>query len=370
MNAQIVMSVIHIPTLLLIYIVGVVTPYVTRKELVFSIRFPEAFAQSVQIQSLKRQYLVQYGITGGIVCIALVSAILLRPSLMLLIMSPLVQLGIVLVFFFISRKKAQTIKRSTDVTGGKKPVAITDTAFRKNAPLPSWLWFLVPWAIVVVNAVILFLAYDRIPEMIPMQYNFSGEVSRWAEKSIGQVLLMPGLMVVITLLMMAMFLGVKATKSQISAEKPGRSRYQNAHFRFHMAIFTIVLSILMNIIFTFTNLHITTLVKISFPIMLIFLAVILTGILIYALIFAIRVGQGGSRVEVSVVEEEETGNINRDDDGFWKAGLFYYNPDDPSLWVEHRFGFGYTINFGNKKSAWFIAVIVIIILLSFVPMLL
>ena len=34
-------------------------------------------------------------------------------------------------------------------------------------------------------------------------------------------------------------------------------------------------------------------------------------------------------------------------DARWKLGMFYFNPRDPSIIVEKRFGVGWTINFGN-----------------------
>lgn len=34
----------------------------------------------------------------------------------------------------------------------------------------------------------------------------------------------------------------------------------------------------------------------------------------------------------------------------WRWGIFYYNPDDPALMVQKRFGIGYTLNFANSKS--------------------
>ncbi len=37
-------------------------------------------------------------------------------------------------------------------------------------------------------------------------------------------------------------------------------------------------------------------------------------------------------------------------DACWKGGPFYYNPNDPAVLVEKRFGFGYTLNFGNRWS--------------------
>ena len=37
----------------------------------------------------------------------------------------------------------------------------------------------------------------------------------------------------------------------------------------------------------------------------------------------------------------------------WVAGIFYYNPSNPKLFVKKRSGLGYTINHGNIIS-WFI----------------
>lgn len=42
---------------------------------------------------------------------------------------------------------------------------------------------------------------------------------------------------------------------------------------------------------------------------------------------------------------------DRSPDHCWKLGLFYFNPDDPALWVEVRFGVGYTVNFA-RPLAW------------------
>lgn len=41
---------------------------------------------------------------------------------------------------------------------------------------------------------------------------------------------------------------------------------------------------------------------------------------------------------------------DRTPDTSWKLGIFYFNPADPSIFVEKRFGIGYTFNFGNRWS--------------------
>ena len=42
---------------------------------------------------------------------------------------------------------------------------------------------------------------------------------------------------------------------------------------------------------------------------------------------------------------------NHTPDEAWKFGMFYFNPADAALFVEKRFGLGWTINFGQAR-AW------------------
>ncbi|RFF31728.1 DUF5808 domain-containing protein [Wenzhouxiangella sediminis] len=44
---------------------------------------------------------------------------------------------------------------------------------------------------------------------------------------------------------------------------------------------------------------------------------------------------------------------DRSPDSAWKLGLIYFNPADPAMWVEKRFGVGFTLNFA-RPSAWFL----------------
>lgn len=42
--------------------------------------------------------------------------------------------------------------------------------------------------------------------------------------------------------------------------------------------------------------------------------------------------------------------IERSGDQYWRWGLLYYNPSDPTLFIQHRCGPGYTLNFANFLS--------------------
>ncbi|MDR2024331.1 MAG: DUF5808 domain-containing protein [Hungatella sp.] len=60
-----------------------------------------------------------------------------------------------------------------------------------------------------------------------------------------------------------------------------------------------------------------------------------------------------------------------DNDRYWLGGFLYCNKDDPSLFVEKRFGMGYTLNFGNPRSFIVIGALVVLILaITVLPLLL
>jgi uncharacterized membrane protein len=72
-----------------------------------------------------------------------------------------------------------------------------------------------------------------------------------------------------------------------------------------------------------------------------------------------RVGQGGQRAVAPAARQEVHGDATPDT--AWKVGgMFYFNPHDPAVWVEKRFGIGYTVNFGNGR-AWLLIIAMILL---------
>jgi uncharacterized membrane protein len=59
----------------------------------------------------------------------------------------------------------------------------------------------------------------------------------------------------------------------------------------------------------------------------------------------------------------DTGEITPD--ACWHGDQFYYNPNDPALFVEKRIGIGVTINFGNPRSWIVLALTLLFIALVF-----
>jgi len=75
----------------------------------------------------------------------------------------------------------------------------------------------------------------------------------------------------------------------------------------------------------------------------------------------VRQGQGGSRTAPPAITASAARPVgDRTADRYWKAGLIYVNPDDPALFIEKRFGVGYTINFGRPGSWLILAAIALL----------
>jgi uncharacterized membrane protein len=70
-------------------------------------------------------------------------------------------------------------------------------------------------------------------------------------------------------------------------------------------------------------------------------------------VWMFRVGQGGQRAVAPAARREVHGDATPDH--AWIFGVYYVNPRDPAMWVENRFGIGYTLNFGNWR-AWLLII--------------
>jgi uncharacterized membrane protein len=71
-----------------------------------------------------------------------------------------------------------------------------------------------------------------------------------------------------------------------------------------------------------------------------------------------RVGQGGHRTVAPAARREVHGDATPD--AAWIFGVYYVNPRDPAMWVENRFGLGYTLNFGNWR-AWLLIIVMMLV---------
>jgi uncharacterized membrane protein len=103
----------------------------------------------------------------------------------------------------------------------------------------------------------------------------------------------------------------------------------------------------MVLMFSTVNLTILGIIKINPKYISLTVVVPVIVIIACTLLMSLWTGQGGSRISIKDGSNSKDRIIDRDDDRYWKFGNIYYNPEDPALFIEKRFGIGWSINFGR-----------------------
>ncbi|MCA0985292.1 DUF5808 domain-containing protein [Halobacillus yeomjeoni] len=339
-----------------VFLSAIMMPSWTRKTESFGISVPEQIYDRSDVKKMRLTYtkwmsILSLGITALFIALILIS----RESeeVFSILFSGIVLLFFLLWFwvYLIFHRKMKQMKREERWEEQSTARVIIDTNFRNGKLTYSNLWYIVPFTISFLTIICSLYVYEKFPEQMPMQYNFEGEVTRYAEKSYRTVLLMPIMQLYMTFLFLFINIMISKAKQQVSDNHPETSVYKNMVFRRRWSAFLLVTGIGLTLLFGF--IQISFLVEISSQVLvtvpLIFSAAVTFG----AIALSVNTGQGGSRVKTGIGTEGEV--MNRKDDTYWKLGQFYFNKNDPTLVIEKRFGIGWTFNFA-RPAAWLILI--------------
>ncbi len=346
------MFVIFIP----IAVMMAMMPYVTRKTESFGVTIPEHIYNDQELQKMRKLYAVVTVVFSLIIMVVMwaMKEILLQTIIFTccLIAYLIGHFLIYLVFHY--RMKALKGKRNWEFT--KKQVIAVDTEFRKQKLIYSNAWFIIHVLVTAVTTVLTYVFYDRIPNRYPTHYDLFGNVTNWTEKSYSAVFELPAVQLFLTVLFVWMNNMIANSKQQLNVGNPEKSIQQNVRFRRRWSLFLMLSSLGIIVLFFFIQLSLVAAVSVK--------AVMIGGIAIIVLILigsiglSMITGQGGSNIKTT--SNEENGIIGYDDDHYWKLGIFYFNHNDPSIWVEKRFGSGWTMNFA-QPFAWLLLLVILTI---------
>src|SRR5690625_785830 len=341
-------------------------PYWTRKTENFGVSIPESMYFREDFKAMRKKYTISLIVINIILFAFLLGMafqykeeVVIKFFTVLTIVYILASFLLYLPFHF----KMKNIKKSENWQQDLKQTVVIDTKFREEKITYTNGWFLIPAFITIATIAFTFIVYESIPEQIPIHTSFSGKVT-YDEKSMGNVLILP----FTQMFMLGMFLFInyviKYSKQQVSAGNPNLSKQQNIIFRRRWSLYMMVTSILITIMFSFLQMTFIypALMKYEGLVIFIIIGIILLG----TILLSITTGQGGSRIKLS--DKFDNHKIDRDDDHFWKLGQFYVNKNDPSIFVEKRFGVGWTNNWAHPVS-W-IFIIIVLALGAGIPILL
>ncbi|RLL40350.1 DUF1648 domain-containing protein [Oceanobacillus piezotolerans] len=355
MNILLFLVVVFLP----IFIMTIFIPYWTRKTESFGITIPEEIYFDDKLRKMRKQYAFTMSFFSILITIVFIFIGISftndeQTLSILFAIATAAYLGISFAVYLKFHQNMKALKAKENWNMSKSQQVFVDVRFRNQKLIYSNIWFILPIFIAAFLIFITFQAYQDIPEQIPMQYNFEGEVTNWAEKSHRSVILHPVMMVYLSLIFVLVNISIAKAKQQINPNNPKESIQKNIIFRRRSSGFLLITCF--GLTLTFTLIQLSLIYPISSSLItrlpLIIVVIIIGG----AIILSVTTGQGGSRLKNH--SHESTNITARDDDKYWKLGQFYFNKNDPALFLEKRFGIGWTVNLA-RPLAWIILLAVI-----------
>ena len=341
-------------------------PYYTRKSIAFGIAVPPEQNKGEFLTGLKRHY-VRINLIMGVVFTALVLFAMLRVDENVAMSINLAAIFLYIVLSFVVFARCHNIvrdfKRNSDwVIQSQAAALIAEKGDTRK--LFSPLWYLSYVAVTVAVAVYSLILYPTLPARLPMNFDFSGAVTNWADTSYWTLMQMPLVMLLLTLMFAAIggFI-VNGARRKTDDANLKRGLHNNRSFQIIMGRSMFWLGALILAITAAGQLSILQVIDIQVVAWLTFalLAIIPIGICY----LVVAVGQGGYRLSAGKADSipaDVDGSPVADDDQNWVFfGTFYNNPDDPTLFPERRIGLGWTLNIGRPAGKVILAAVILLV---------
>lgn len=329
-------------------------PRLTRPDLYFAVTVAPGFRDGTEGRLILRRY--RRGVIAvAVPALALLAALTLARVLALAPLALVLQNGACFAVYYRTRRLV--------LPHALAPTTVREAQLRtRTRRVPGgWMSASGPFVLLAASATYLWTHWQKIPVRLVLHWGLDGQPDRWVARSLGVVfapLLVAALILIaLTLLLYGMAHWLRPIYSSgLEGERESRFRGTTSNLLLAVEYWIAVL---------FSWLAIRPLLPASFQrppatVALIpgLIAVAITAVLMW-------LGQGGSRMRSARPEESDSTKPigDRTEDRFWKLGIFYFNPDDPSVMVEKRFGIGYTVNFARPVS-WIIVLLPMLVLIA------
>ncbi len=327
-------------------------PYFTRTTNHFGVSIDSRHFHDPELQSMRRRYAWWNGGIGAALLIALIFGIQRTNATqqgLIIIGYALVLIAAATVSFIVYYNKMKRWKAARPAESASARFIAVDTSFRNRKTTYSNGWYLIHLAFVALCFGITLWNYDRLPDILVTRYDMQGNPTETQPKTYGNVFFPNVIQLIQIFIFASINTIIRKSKQQIDANAPEQSREQNIRFRRIWSLVIMIMGFLMLVLFSLIQFFLifpfdgTVLVTVSLTIPAL--------ILILVLAVSFITGQGGSRLGGASATNEKPVAGAADDDKHWKLGSIYYNPDDPSLFIEKRVGIGWTIN-AARPMAW------------------
>ncbi len=342
-------------------IIMILTPFLMRKNECFTVTVPATALHDGYLRGLKRNYAAIMLVITALLTAATFMLAAVNNDVGTVLLLVVGVLGICLAGYFLMlhyRHKVRLYKAEQHWEARQQESA----ALIGGESIPqavSLKWDLLYIPILIITFVIGAVGYANMPDQIPTHAGFDGSVTTYTEKS-WFVVFSP---VLVQAIIAGSFIfghwGITRSKRSIDPSAPATSALAYGMFAHAQSLYLVIGGLMLCALLAtlpLTFMGIMSLAQMAL-IVIIGAMVLVFGSIVISLVY----GQGGSRVFARMQDSDV---ILADEDKYWKLGIIYFNPEDPSLFLPKRFGIGWTVNFA-RPGVWAIMVGGLAIIVAF-----
>ena len=353
--------IINIPTLFLLYILTYFTQALSGKRQFYGISLNSDYFNKDEFKNLDKKYKL-FTTIGFIISLILeLASIYIFKAYVTSSILPMLAFCLYNFFVYINiHNKVKSLKSELSLNISdldlEKTKVILDTEFiqEKNKIVKRYsLLHLIPLIVITIVVVYALANYNSIPDVIPTHWGASGNADAFADKSFIKILAIVGMMIGLGVVIYISSISSLKTRAKLSINSIDNSKKAHLHYLNMFGFTFLILNIGCEVLFI--DILIATINTSSVnPLILWPTTIIIILTAIYQIYLYYKSPNKSKNAVYSI----------DDDDSLWIFGCIYNNPDDPSLFVNKRFGAGWTVNIGTIKGKIFFILPFIIVLFS------
>lgn len=318
-----------------------ILPGLSRRTQFFAVTVSSDFRETAEARTMMRKYRIQVAVHSALAVAGFAPAVALRAPGWLVLAYLWPTAAALMAVILVHRQALRYAVPSGVVLEAslqRRPVSV---------PGSPYLWA-GPFGILGVAGAWIGAHWNEIPARFPIHWGFDNKPNGWATRSVAGVYA-PLAIDAAVCLMMLFF------NWQIARNSRGSTAMRKLIMRVVLA-----LSYLIAALFAWLTVALPLGYGAPSPmrlgIIMGALAIIVGVVVVYGLRAKVdpEPGTGRATSPQSVGLGDNTADRN------WIGGLFYFNPDDPAIFVEKRIGIGFDLNFGNPGAWVFLGFLVLI----------
>ena len=239
----------------------------------------------------------------------------------LLPLSVLMVVGVWYGCYFLANRKIRVAKAAGGWYEGLHQGIAVDTELRTDPPRFPWLWLAPALIVTVATTMIGVIAYPSMPEMLVVHHGANGVPNRLAAKSVDTAFSLVFVQIGVTALLVGIAAAIFfSSRSDIDPGRPVSSARWHRRYMSLGAKALLGLVAMIDLGMLGSSLLMWTGTVISWAPLVVVLPILVA--VVVAVVVLARNNLAGDEAE------EVTGMTHRDDDMYWRGGLFYVNPED------------------------------------------